>query len=106
MGLGIKALLGDLGMEAEITIRTDASAALGIANRGGMGQVRHVEFSQLWLQQKVRNWEIKVVKVKGGENLADALTKYVGKEDLDRHRDGAGLELRGGRHGLMPTDST
>ena len=87
-------------------MNTDSSAAKGIASCIGLGKVRHVEVSQLWLQQKVRNREIKVVKVKGGENLADALTKYVGKEDLDRHRDGTGLELRGGRHGLMPTDST
>ena len=40
-----------------------------------MGKVRHVEVSQLCMQQKVRNGEIKVQKVKGEDNLADFFTK-------------------------------
>ena len=100
--LGLKEMMSDLGLDLRVHLKTDASAALGIANRGGMGKVRHVEVSQLWMQQKVRNKEIKVVKVKGEENLADALTKYVGKEVLDHHREGTGLEIRGDRHELMP----
>jgi len=33
----------------------------------------------------------KVKKVKGTENLADALTKYVGGRELEAHREGVRL---------------
>ena len=51
VALGIKALSEDLGRcyEGSIEIRSDASAAIGIANRIGVGKVRHIEVNQLWL---------------------------------------------------------
>ena len=68
-------MLADLGVEVKIRLRTDASAAKGIASRRGLGKIRHLEVHQLWLQEKVNNREIEVMKVKGEGNLADALTK-------------------------------
>ena len=38
----------------------------------------------------------------GAENVADALTKHLGVEDMKMHMDGVGLEHRSGRHTLMP----
>ena len=64
-GLGIRALLGDLGVECAATLNTDASAALGIASRRGLGKVRHIDVSQLWLQQRVANGDLIVQKVDG-----------------------------------------
>ena len=55
MGLGIRGMLEDLGGESadmKVNIRTDASAAKGIAHREGLGKVRHLEVAQLWLQEK------------------------------------------------------
>ncbi len=52
VGLGIKALLADLGVKRGIKLKTDASAAKGIASRRGLGKVRHIEVSQLWLQER------------------------------------------------------
>ena len=43
LGLGLKALMGDLGIDSKVRIRTDASAAKGIATRKGLGKVRHIE---------------------------------------------------------------
>ena len=48
--LGLKALLNDLGHSTKITLLTDAAAAKGISQRTGLGKVRHLETSQLWLQ--------------------------------------------------------
>ena len=47
VGLGVRALMEDLGWEYpnSIELRTDASAAIGIANRIGVGKVRHIEVS-------------------------------------------------------------
>ena len=47
LGLGMKAFLGDLVIDHRIRIRTDASAAKGIATRKGLGKVRHIEVNQL-----------------------------------------------------------
>ena len=45
-------MLADMGVNMKIRLRTDASAAKGIASRRGLGKVRHIEVHQLWLQKK------------------------------------------------------
>ena len=47
--------------EAKLTVKSDASAAAAIASRRGPGKVRHIEVCQLWLQEKVRKLDLKVV---------------------------------------------
>ena len=88
--------------EVSLELLTDASAAKAMAGRVGTGKVRHMEVTQLWLQDKVGRGEIRVKKVAGGENRADALTKYVGKEDIDRHLEAAGMVVVEGRSGATP----
>jgi hypothetical protein len=56
----------------------------------------------LWIQEKVREGRIQLVKVEGTENLADALTKYVDSDMLEKHIKGSECEVVGGRHELMP----
>ena len=53
-GIGTKAMLKDLGgiIDKPINTRSDASAAIGIAQRRGMGKVRHIETNQLWLHAR------------------------------------------------------
>ena len=102
VGLGIKALLCDLGVSAKINLRTDASAAKGIASRKGLGKVRHIEVNQLWLQDRVATGDIQVLKVKGTVNLADALTKYVEGDDLVKHSEWMGMSIDKSRHSIMP----
>ena len=67
-GLGIRALLGDLGVERTVILNTDASGAIGMASRRGVGKVWHIEVSQLWLQQRVANGDLSVQKVGGISN--------------------------------------
>ena len=76
IGIGMKSMMADLGVKCGIKINTDASAAKGIAMRRGLGKVRHIEVNQLWFQEKVTERIIEIKKVKGEDNLADALTKY------------------------------
>ena len=52
-GFGISGMLRDSGVDIGVTIRTDSSAAKGIASRRGLGKVRHIELAQLWLQDQV-----------------------------------------------------
>ena len=102
VGLGMQSVLRDFEISVKLTLKSDASAAIAIASRRGLGKVRHIEVCQLWLQEKVRSGEIKVVKVGTDENVADSLTKYVGSEILKTHlRETSQLALEG-RHRLAP----
>ena len=51
-GLGVTALMRDLGIEVTGTVATDSAAALGIASRQGLGKVRHLDVNLLWVQQQ------------------------------------------------------
>ena len=75
-GLGYKALLRDLGVEARLRVWTDPSAAICICNRQGLGKLRHFDTHTLWIQQAVRTGRIDLRKVLGEENLADLLAKH------------------------------
>ena len=100
--MGTQSLLKDMEVDVKIRILEDSSAAKGIAERTGLGKVRHIEVNQLWIQEKVREGRIQLVKVEGTENLADALTKYVESDMLDKHIRGSECEVMEGRHELMP----
>ena len=102
-GLGLKAMLKDYGIKVErVGIKTDASAAKGIAMRRGLGPVRHIEVGQLWIQDKVHDGEIRIEKVEGNKNLADLLTKHADTQSLETHVNGVGISPRGGRHVEAP----
>ena len=102
MGLGVQALLKDLGVSKGLKIKTDASAAKGIATRKGLGKVRHLEVNLLWLQDKVSKGEIEIEKIPGKTNRADALTKALGGEELREHIGWLQAEIAKGRHPIMP----
>ena len=102
MGIGMRVILEDLGIAKGIKIKTDASAAKGMANRTGLGKVRHLEVSQLWLQEKVRNGDMVIQKIDGKVNRADALTKHLGRDEVERHCRWVNHVSESGRHHLAP----
>ena len=101
-GLGVKAMLKEAGVEAGVVVKTDASAAKGIASRRGMGKVRHIEVNQLWVQDMVARGIVKISKIATTENLADHLTKYLACTGINEHLNGTCQWLEEGRHPLMP----
>ena len=52
---GIASLLQDFGMATNITIHTDSTAALGIANRKGLCKTNHIAVQWLWIQENVHD---------------------------------------------------
>ena len=95
-------MAGDLGVLIGTSVKTDASAAKGIASRKGIGKVRHIDVSQLWLQDKVSKGEIVIEKVSKHVNLADAMTKHVDSGKLNSHMNSVGFVITQQRHELMP----
>ena len=69
--------MGDLGekMDVEVKVMADSSAAKGIAQRRGLGKLRHIELKLLWVQEAVKLGRIRIGKVAGSCNPADHLTK-------------------------------
>jgi len=100
--LGMQVMMEDMGIKTQVKIITDATAARGIAQRKGLGTVRHLEVGQLWIQDKIARGEITVEKVGGKINIADALTKFVDAKALAVHNEGIKLEFREGRHEEAP----
>jgi hypothetical protein len=74
-GLGMKALMEDMGYEAEVIVHVDSTSAKSIASRAGLGKIRHMEVRLLWIQEAVRNKRIRIWKIRGDRNPADVLTK-------------------------------
>ena len=73
----MRSLLEDFCMKSLlIRLQTDATAGKATASRRGLGKTRHVALRLLWVQQRVRNGEIEVVKVSTEHNLADLYTKH------------------------------
>ena len=105
-GLGISSILGDLGHKVKVVVHTDSSAAKSLASRKGLGKARHIEVNQLWIQEKVSDGVLELKKVKGTENIADALTKYLDKEGISKHMIATRQEIRQSRHPLMPIVSS
>ena len=69
-GLGLAALLRDFDCEIKLRIKSDATAAIGIASRQGLGRLRHVAVADLWVQQRMRAGDFTVDR-----NTAGLMTK-------------------------------
>ena len=102
-GIGMRAMLTELGVESKLVVQTDASAAKGIALRRGMGKHRHIDVNQLWGQDKVAKGEVKIKKIAITENIADHLTKYLNQQGVQEHLNRTGQWLECGRHYLTPS---
>ena len=77
IGMGFQSLLKEVGCQAKIILKCDASAAVGIVKRRGLGRIRHIDVTQLWLQEKVAEGVVEINKVNTKENVSDGLTKGV-----------------------------
>ena len=77
IGLGAKAMAKDLGVELAVRVRYDATAGAGIANRRGVGRVRHLDTQALWIQRHIQEGRVKLTKVLGTDNAADLGTKHL-----------------------------
>ena len=101
-GLGLKSVLADFGVEISIDMMSDATAAIGMCRRLGLGRVRHLATVDLWVQQRVKSGEVALGKLPGTENPADAMTKYVGAPALGDHCRRMGLVGLVGRPASVP----
>ena len=96
-GLGLQAVWRDLGRELKLRIHSDATAAIGICRRRGLGRVRHLAATDLWIRVRLRTHDFELVKVLGSDNPADLLTKYLDRPLHDKHISALNLMFETGR---------
>ena len=102
-GLGMKALYSDIGYKLPLRLWTDSSAAIGIASRQGLGKLRHLECTSLWLQQRLRHKDLEIRKIAGEANPADLYTKHIeSKAKIEQLINLFGAEFREGRPESAP----
>ena len=102
IGMGLRSVAKDLGLVWELRIHSDATAAIGICHRKGLGKIRHLAVADLWIQDKVRSKDFALCKVLGLDNPADMLTKHVNRETIDKHMKKCGLYWEDGRAESAP----
>ena len=100
--LGFIAMTDDYGDKLEAFLYADASAAIGVANREGLGRIRHLDTQALWLQQELRRKRLGLQKVPGSDNPSDLMTKHVDFKVLEGHLQVLGLKSESGRAELAP----
>ena len=106
--LGLSAMMADLGisLEEKALIYADASAALGIVQRKGAGNIRHINTRMLWVQEQEAKDKMRYLKVAGTINPADLGTKHLEPEAIARHLRSWDLHAEEGRAEIAPGKTT
>ena len=73
VGLGLKQLYSDLGVELKFLVSMDATGGMAMATRG---TAKHICSQYLWVQERIRKQEIEFCNVPTTENLAGVLSKH------------------------------
>ena len=83
----VKQLVEDLGMTVELpmTIFGDNQAALLIAKRGVISRTKHIDIRKYYIKEEVDQGLIELKYTSTTDNLADILTKPLGRQVLERH---------------------
>ena len=63
-GLGLLSLLADMGFKVYVRVKADASAALGVVERKGLGRLRHVHTYFLWVLTRAADKSVQYVQEK------------------------------------------
>ena len=90
-GIGLRSLCTDLGLSFSLTALTDATAAIGMCRRRGLGKISHLAVADLWIQDRVKTGDFALQNVAGAENPADLLTKHVEYPVMMKHLSFLGL---------------
>ena len=97
---GIMSLAADFEIDLKGKVRSDSTAAIGIAHREGLGgRCRHINVQYLWIQERVRQGQLGLAKVVGKDNPADMMTKAVPSETLQQHLEFMKFKSVGSRAG-------
>ena len=81
--IGLKQPLADWEIPVSISLGMDATAAISMQNREGLGKAKHIHVQYLWAQAALVPWEISLTKMKTTANRADLLTKHLARTTVE-----------------------
>lgn len=90
-------LVQEMGVSMKSFLRLDASAALGILQRKGVGKIRHLGVGCLWLREKEARGQIRLANESGETSPADIGTNHPSEEVMTRHLNRMSCAFREGR---------
>ena len=96
--IGTMSLAVDLGIALRVRLHVSTAAALGILERQGVGQVRHLDIGVLWFQEQQLRGVVELTKVFGTSNPNDLMIKHLIQESLNQYR-GTPVRLPPGKIG-------
>ena len=68
-------MIRDLGFAVKPVLIIDAKATEHSLHRHGIGKMKHIDVTHLWLKDEVKSHRLRVRRVKSEDNLADMGTK-------------------------------
>lgn len=100
--IGLQSVANDLGFSWGLGLKADASAAIGICRRRGLGKARHLHVADLWVQNKLKSQAFSLDKTPGCDNVADALTKYLDQATIKKYHASMSIKEETGRATTAP----
>ena len=82
---GIRACAKDIAIDIGVFVYADASTALGIIKRRGVGKLRHIRTQCLGLQEAHATARMHLEKIGGSRNPSNLLMKHLPEVLMDRH---------------------
>ena len=83
--VGVCNVLKEWGGPSTVASFCDSSAARGIAQRQGVGRIKHLEVRQLWVQELVSGGRVVVQWLPRKDNSADILTHPCTADQMQGH---------------------
>ena len=93
----IQSMFRDWGTNVTCNLHAESSAALPNAKRKGARKLRHINVSALWIQDVQDRDGAEYAKILGTENPADLMTKYLTRDNIDKHMSTIGQVFLHGR---------
>ena len=72
----------DWNFQFGIGVNSDATAAMAMSQRRGLGRAKHIDTQHLWLQEAVKEKRLTVAKVGMNANTADMFTKQLAERKM------------------------
>ena len=82
--LGLQSICLDWNVKFNLEVNVDATAAIGMVSRRGLGKTKHIDTVWLWAQEALELHKVKLSKRPTNEMLADLLTKFLDRAKIER----------------------
>eukprot|EP00973_Karenia_brevis_P060287 8389562-Karenia_brevis.AAC.1 len=91
-----RSMARDFGAQFGLPPWTDSTTARGASSKRGVQSMRHLDTAFLWIQSKVLERKITLMKISTHDNVADLFTKHLGGVPMQKHILAMGLSHRSG----------